>query len=147
MASETEVTVAVSRYLVAMGFEIVSIALPGAGSGVVFHSEDEDYPSIVPDIIARLPDHEFIVIESKPKYDNNDIFKLKSLICGAYDKSIKTLLEVDKGRIRIAIAYPFSSSVVLKTSEADVDVIFTVDESQMVSVSKDESKIFLDRSL
>lgn len=147
MASETDVTVAVSRYLVDRGLVIVALALPGAGSGVVFHSEVEDYPSIVPDIIARFKDQDFIVIESKPKYDINDITKLKSLTGGAYNKSIKSLLEVDESQIRTAIAYPYPSGRPLQTSEVFVDLVFTVNESQVVSVRKDDYNTFLDRSL
>ena len=129
MLSEAQVTLATARYLGKLGNAIVSLALPGDGSGVMFHASDSSLPSFVPDIIARTNEGKFIVLEAKPKYSISDVQKLEKFKSPAYEDSIKNVLGVGISDIVTALAFAGDnpSQIDIKTGQRDPDLIYVVD--------------------
>jgi len=106
---ESDVTIAVARFLSDLGGRIASIALPGGGSGVAFTRESKgsskNSGALIPDILVELPDGKWIAVESKPTLDLDDARKLASLVSGDYDASIQRSLGCGSGAILTALAF------------------------------------------
>jgi hypothetical protein len=105
MLSESQITLAVARHLGQLGNTILSIALPGDGSGVIFHASTLDQPSFVPDIVARTPEGIFILLEAKPKYSVKDVHKLSLLSTEVFAEAILNVLGAEQNLIRTALAF------------------------------------------
>lgn len=106
---ESDVTIAVARFLSDLGGRIASIALPGGGSGVAFTPEtkgaSKNSGALIPDILAELPNGTWIAVESKPTLDLDDARKLASLVSGDYDASIQRTLGCASDAIFTALAF------------------------------------------
>jgi hypothetical protein len=105
MTTETAVTLSVARHLGNAGHDIVSIAFPGDGSGVIFHGESKEAPSFVPDIISRDQNGKYVIVEAKPKFSPTDAKKLYQFRSEEYEKSIMKVLGVELGMIITALAF------------------------------------------
>ena len=127
--SEAQITLATARHLGKLGNAIISLALPGDGSGVIFHANDSSLPSFVPDIIARTKEAKYIVLEAKPKYSISDIQKLEKFKSMAYEKSIKNVLGVGISDVVTALAFAHDNptQIDFKTGKKHPDLIFVVD--------------------
>jgi hypothetical protein len=129
LLSESQVSLATARHLGKLGNAIVSLALPGDGSGVIFHASDSSLPSFVPDIIARTQEGKYIVLESKPKYSFADAEKLEKFRSSEYENSIKNLLGVGLEGIVTALAFGHdeSTQIHFESGLVNPDIIYVVD--------------------
>ena len=98
--SETEITVAVARYLGVNGWRIVSMALPGGGSGVAFNpsqisTRGVSPGAIIPDLIGQHQRGDFLLVESKPRPNVSDAIKLRELLTDDYKDSVERILGSD----------------------------------------------------
>jgi len=127
--SEAQISLAIARHLGKLGNVIISLALPGDGSGIIFHPSDSAFPSFVPDVIARTKTGKHIILEAKPKYSISDVQKLSKFRSTLYEHSIKNVLGVGLPDIVTALAFGQDnpSQIHLKTSQNDPDLIFVVD--------------------
>jgi hypothetical protein len=129
LLSESQISLATARHLGKLGNAIVSLALPGDGSGVIFHPDNPSLPSFVPDIIARTQEGKYIVLESKPKYSSSDAEKLEKFRSSEYENAIKNLLGVGLKDIVTALAFGQDqlAPVHLEPATANPDIIYVVD--------------------
>jgi hypothetical protein len=119
---ETDVTIAVARFLSDLGGRVASIALPGGGSGIAFTPESEESSknmgALIPDILVELPDGTWIAVESKPTLDLDDARKLASLVSGEYDSSIQRTLGCSSDALLTALAFGDSQKQYERVVEA-----------------------------
>lgn len=106
---EGDVTRVVARFLGSVGAKVESIAYPGGGSGTVLQSDSrpdgKNRNSVVPDIIARLADGAWILVESKPLVDLGDAHKLAGVRSGDFDQSVQRVLGVPSASLVTALAF------------------------------------------
>jgi hypothetical protein len=129
MLSESQITLAVARHLGQLGNTILSIALPGDGSSVIFHASTADQPSLVPDIVARTPEGIFVLLEAKPKYSIKDAHKLSLLSTAIFADAVLNVLGAEQNKIRTALA--FGGEVLdgkrLSSQGTSPDLVYVVD--------------------
>lgn len=124
MAGETNVTIAAARFLGALGWKVLSIALPRGGSGLSFVGNDEKYPPIIPDIVAVNEKHnKFIFIEAKPHFSNSDVEKLLKVRAGHYSYAISTILNCTSNQLLLGVAFA-GRRMKSKPSTLGVDYVF-----------------------
>lgn len=141
MSQESNVTIAVARFLGKQDWRIVSIALPSGGSGTTFRSKDPDFPEVVPDLIAMaIESDRAIIVEAKPTFSQSDVDKLKSIRTGAYEESIKNHLSVGSNDLIMCLAFAGGSAV--NYAELGIELVLTVDDSKQVNIEYDRKKIF-----
>ncbi len=148
---EGEVTLVVARFLGSIGARVESIAYPGGGSGTVFQSdarpEGKNRDSVVPDILARLADGAWILVESKPLVDVGDALKLERVRSGDFEQSVKRVLGVSSSSLVTALAFGGSldSQAERINDVADlVDVGFHVSTEGMVHLVWDHHNLDLE---
>lgn len=129
MLSESQITLATARHLGRLGNVIVSIALPGDGSGVIFHAKNSSLPSFVPDIIARTQQGKYIILESKPRFSSSDAEKLEKFRSSEYQDSILKVLGVGIPDIVTALAFGGEKSTQshLESGLEKLDLVYLVD--------------------
>lgn len=128
LLSESQISLAIARHLGKLGNSIVSLALPGDGSGIIFHANDSSLPSFVPDIIARTGAGKYIVVESKPHYSNSDIEKLGKFRSDIYENSIQKILGVSVEDIITTLAFAESEMIGSDSrfDFEDLDLVYVV---------------------
>jgi len=142
MVTESEVTVALARSLVERELKILSIALPGGGSGLTFRSDLESAPTIVPDLVAKFLDGKVLIVEAKPKFHGPDVQKLLNLVSGSYDTSISKSLGKVGAELLTAIAVSYTPNLQKFSQDKDfLDFIFLVDDEKQVQVAHDKNNL------
>lgn len=146
MSVESSVTISVARLLGKAGWTIDAMALPGGGSGLVFHPNDEKLGRIIPDIVASRPgkldvDREILIVEAKPKKSNSDALKLLDLRGPSYQESIDQILGLNK-KVFLCLAWadqtPDIASGTLEMDlllarKSDGQVIVVFDSQKLIS--------------
>lgn len=95
--SETDITVAVARHLGERRWRILSMALPGGGSGLAFNpsggsTRGAQRGTIVPDIVAQHENGAYLAVEAKPRPNVLDAQKLQLLRTPEYAQSVSLAL-------------------------------------------------------
>ena len=145
---EEQVTKALLKWLIKLGWEIICFDFPQSGTGKVLHPNNTTSKTdgaIIPDIIA-YKDHVVVDFENKDRFvldDFNKVFFLKNT--AIYDRSLKTLLrDHPYDIIYYGVGMPYTESNSLKAEENSnlVDFIVFVTENMDVKISPKGKNIF-----
>lgn len=144
MSVESAVTISVARLLGKVGWTIDAMALPGGGSGMVFHPIDAKLSRIVPDIVASRPgklglEREFLIVEAKPKKSKSDALKLLELRGSFYKESVDQILGFNKN-IFLCLAWA-DENPDLVSGTLDMDLLITRKSDGQVIVVFDPKKL------
>jgi hypothetical protein len=148
--SESDVTVASARFLGARGWQILSMAMPGGGSGTAFFPNDSNpreglNGSIVPDLVAKDHNLNVIFFESKPLPSLSDALKLQTLCTPLYKNSLIKILGFSPIRLILGAGFgsnPNSSTEILDELRVKLDFIFVVAKEGSLSIALDKLSLF-----
>jgi len=153
---ETGVTLGVARWLHERGFEIISVALPRSGSGLVLHRHprrkkddppDADRGDLVPDVVVQSCAH-LIVVESKQRFCFDDITKLGHLTTDRrYAEALGSLGVPPRALVTVHAFASLSEAdlVDIEVSKKLVGALLRVGPDEDVSVVSDSTGAFAER--
>lgn len=150
LVSETTVTVASARHIGFSGWQILSMALPGGGSGIGFFPSMSNprqglNGSIVPDLLAKNDYYDLLCFEAKPRPNLPDVIKLLQLKTQEFNHSIISTLGFEPRRILLGVGF---GQVTNRDAEILVEIIelsdfgFKVYNDQPIEVLWDKFSLF-----
>ena len=150
LVSETTVTVASARHIGFAGWQILSMALPGGGSGVGFFPTISNprqgmNGSIVPDLLAKNDCCDLLCFEAKPRPNLPDVLKLLQLKTQEFKQSLISTLGFEPRRILLGVGF---GQVTKRDSEILKEIIelsdfgFKVYNDQPIEVLWDRFSLF-----
>lgn len=141
MAGETEVTIATARFIGAKDWRVISIALPRGGSGLSFPPDDDQNPTIIPDIVAVNRSHsKYIFVEAKPMYSTADVQKLLSVRKGDYSKAISATLQCASRQVLLGAAFA-GRIPTLDFKNLGLEFVFHYDEQDKIVLLHEAFKL------
>ena len=148
--TETVVTVSSARFIGGEGWKILSMALPGGGSGIAFFPAGSNprrgvNDSIVPDLIATNKLLDVLIFESKPRPNLADAKKLRILLGADYSRSIKSTLGFAPRRIFLGVGFGCASGKdlnIVDEMKLIVDFGIEVSSGGLISICWDQHNLF-----